>query len=100
MGRFKAGAFNHLQLAFLAVAQTKALCLRRRRQAGAELRSAGDLRRHPPPRRVGGDAQLYRNSHLGELQRACREPEIVDLAGADGVGGRLGTPRRQAARIT
>jgi hypothetical protein len=55
IGRFKAGHFNHLQLAFLAVAQTKALCLRRRRQAGAELRSAGDLRRHPPPRRAGGD---------------------------------------------
>ena len=48
------------------------LCLWRRRQAGAEFRSAGDLRGHPPRRRPGGDAQLYRHPHLGELQRPCR----------------------------
>ena len=48
------------------------LCLWRRRQAGAELRSARDLRGHPPRRRAGGDAQLYRHHHLGELQRPCR----------------------------
>ena len=48
------------------------LCLRRRRHADAELRSAGDLRRHPPSRRAGGDPQLHRHPHLGELQRACR----------------------------
>ena len=47
---------------------------RRRRQADAEFRSARDLRRHPPSRRPGGDAQLYRHPHLGELQRACRGP--------------------------
>ena len=48
------------------------LRVRRRRQAGAELRSARDLRRHPPSRRTGGDPQLYRHPHFGELQRACR----------------------------
>ena len=48
------------------------LCLRRRRQADAEFRSARDLRRHPPSRRARGDPQLYRHPHLGELQRACR----------------------------
>ena len=50
------------------------LCLLRRRQADAEFRSAGDLRRHPPPGRPRRHAQLYRHPHLGELQRACREP--------------------------
>ena len=48
------------------------LCLRRRRHADAEFRSARDLRGHPPPRRPGRDPQLYRHPHLGELQRACR----------------------------
>ena len=48
------------------------LCLRRRRQADAEFRSARDLRGHPPPRRPRRDPQLYRHPHLGELQRACR----------------------------
>ena len=48
------------------------LCLRRRRQADAEFRSARDLRGHPPRRRPRGDAQLHRHPHLGELQRACR----------------------------
>ena len=48
------------------------LCVRRRRQADAEFRSARDVRRHPPSRRPRRDAQLYRHSHLGELQRACR----------------------------
>ena len=50
------------------------LRLRRRRQADAEFRSARDLRGHPPSRRAGGDPQLYRHPHLGELQRACRRP--------------------------
>ena len=48
------------------------LCLRRRRQADAEFRSARDLRRHPPARRARGDPQLYRHPDVGELQRACR----------------------------
>ena len=50
------------------------LCVRRRRQADAEFRSAGDLRRHPPPRWPRRDPQLYRHPHLGELQRPCRRP--------------------------
>ena len=50
------------------------LCLWRRRQAGAELRSARVLRRHPPSRRPRRHPQLYRHPHLGELQRACRGP--------------------------
>ena len=40
----------------------------------AELRPAGDLRGHPPSRRAGGDPELYRHPHLGELQRPCRGP--------------------------
>ena len=52
----------------------KRLRLRRRREAGAEFRSARDLRGHPPSRRAGGDPQLYRHPHLGELQRPCRGP--------------------------
>ena len=50
------------------------LCVRRRRQAGAEFRPARDLRGHPPSRRAGRDPQLYRHPDLGELQRACRRP--------------------------
>ena len=48
------------------------LCLRRRRHADAEFRSARDLRGHPPSRWPRRDPQLYRHPHLGELQRACR----------------------------
>ena len=48
------------------------LCLRRRRQADAEFRSARDLRGHPPRRRPGRHPQLYRHPDLGELLRACR----------------------------
>ena len=50
----------------------KDYALWRRRQADAEFRSAGDLRRHPPSRRPRRDPQLYRHPHLGELQRPCR----------------------------
>ena len=47
------------------------LRLRRRREAGAELRPAGDVRWHSPAGRAGRDPQLYRHPHVRELQRAC-----------------------------
>ena len=43
-------------------------------RADAELRAAGDLPGHPPSRRAGRDAQLYRHPDQRELQRACRRP--------------------------